>query len=196
MNKNSPRREISDAVDIWIEDNNTVETNNIQEISVNLLESYHNHPFNLYVGKRLDDMVESIKESGILNPVIVIKKENGMYEILSGHNRVNAARLAKLENVPCIIKENLTEEQEYTYVIETNLMQRSFSDLLPSEKAAVLKVKYEKIANQGKRNDLQKEINKLDDGVIKEKNFSNSRDVLATEYSLSGSSIARFLRLN
>ena len=86
---------------------------------------------------------------------------DGAYEILSGHNRAGAARLANLKTVPCIVKENLSEEQAYTYVIETNLMQRSFSDLLPTEKALVLKIRYEKIASQGKRNDLQKEINNL-----------------------------------
>ena len=145
-------------------------------------------------------MVESVKENGILNPIIVLKKEDGAYEIPSGHNRVNAARLAKINTVPCIVKENLSDKQAYTYVIETNLMQRSFSDLLPTEKALVLKVRYEKIASQGKRNDLQKEINNLDRGIIekesKEEDKTNSRKALGKEYHLSGASIARYLRLN
>lgn len=113
-------------------------------------------------------MVESIKENRVLNPIIVLKKDNN-YEILSGHNRVNAARFVNLKTVPCIVKENLTDKETYTYVIETNLMQRSFSDLLPKEKALVLKMRYEKIASQGKRNDLQKEINNLDQGIIERK---------------------------
>ncbi|MDK8254998.1 ParB N-terminal domain-containing protein, partial [Gemella morbillorum] len=150
-------------------------------------------------GKRLDDMVESIKENGVLNPIIVLKKDNN-YEILSGHNRVNAARIAKVKSIPCIVKENLTDKEAYTYVIETNLMQRSFSDLLPTEKALVLKMRYEKIASQGKRNDLQKEINNLDQGIIekesKEEDKTDSRKTLGKEYNLSGASIARYLRLN
>ena len=145
-------------------------------------------------------MVDSIRENGILSPIIVLKKEDGAYEILSGHNRVNAARIAKIKSIPCIIKENLSEEEAYTYVIETNLMQRSFSDLLPTEKALVLKVRYEKIASQGKRNDLQKEINNLDRGIIekesKAEDKTNSRKSLGKEYHLSGASIARYLRLN
>ena len=146
-------------------------------------------------------MVESIKENGILNPIIVMKKEAGAYEILSGHNRVNAAKLANLKTVPCIIKENLTQEQVYTYVIETNLMQRSFSDLLPTEKAVVLKLRYEKITSQGKRNDLQKELNRLNDGIVVKKNKRaedklDSRKNIGKEYNLSGASIARYLRLN
>src|SRR3712207_6297372 len=154
MSKKLLKREITDAVDFLLDDTGILEQGDIQNIELNLLESYHNHPFTLYTGKRLEDMVESVKENGILSPIIVLKKDNN-YEILSGHNRVNAARLAKINSVPCIVKENLSEEQAYAYVIETNLMQRSFSDLLPTEKALVLKMRYQKIVSQGKRNDLK-----------------------------------------
>lgn len=144
-------------------------------------------------------MVESVKENGILNPIIVLKKGDNRYEILSGHNRVNAARLADIKSIPCIVKENLTDKQAYTYVIETNLMQRSFSDLLPTEKALVLKIRYEKIASQGKRNDLKNEIELLDKGIIEKEDKigkADSRKTLGKEYNLSGASIARYLRLN
>ena len=201
MSKKFIKREITDAVDFLLNDIDIAEQKDIQNIEINLLENYHDHPFSLYTGKRLDDMVESIKENGILNPIIVMKKEAGAYEILSGHNRVNAAKLANLKTVPCIIKENLTQEQVYTYVIETNLMQRSFSDLLPTEKAVVLKLRYEKITSQGKRNDLQKELNRLNDGIVVKKNKRaedklDSRKNIGKEYNLSGASIARYLRLN
>ena len=200
MSKKLLKREITDAVDFLLEDTSVLEQGDIQNIELNLLENYHDHPFTLYTGKRLSDMVESVKENGILNPIIILKKEDGAYEILSGHNRAGAARLANLKTVPCIVKENLSEEQAYTYVIETNLMQRSFSDLLATEKALVLKVRYEKIASQGKRNDLQKEINNLDRGIIekesKAEDKTNSRKSLGKEYNLSGASIARYLRLN
>lgn len=200
MNKKLKKREICDAVDFLMGDVDNIEQGNVQDIETDLLKNYHDHPFTLYTGKRLEDMVESIKENGILNPVIVLKKETGTYEILSGHNRVNAAKLAKFKTVPCIVKENLTEEQVYTYVIETNLMQRSFSDLLPTEKALVLKMRYEKIASQGKRNDLQKEINNLEQGIIERENKTedktDSRKNIGKEYNLSGASIARYLRLN
>ncbi|HEK9147624.1 TPA: ParB N-terminal domain-containing protein, partial [Streptococcus equi subsp. equi] len=199
MSKKLLKREITDAVDFLLDDGNALEQGNIQNIELDLLENYHNHPFTLYTGKRLDDMVESIKENGVLNPIIVLKKDNN-YEILSGHNRVNAARITKIKSIPCIVKENLTDKEAYTYVIETNLIQRSFSDLLPTEKALVLKMRYEKIASQGKRNDLQKEINNLDQGIIekesKEEDKIDSRKTLGKEYNLSGASIARYLRLN
>ena len=200
MSKKLLKREITDAVDFLLDDAGILEQGDIQNIKLDLLENYHDHPFTLYTGKRLDDMVESVRENGILSPIIVLKKDDNKYEILSGHNRVNAARLVNLKTVPCIVKENLSKEQTYTYVIETNLMQRSFSDLLPTEKALVLKMRYEKIASQGKRNDLQKEINNLEQGIIekesKEEDKTNSRKVLGKEYNLSGASIARYLRLN
>lgn len=201
MSKKLQKRKITDVVDFLLNDIESVEQGDIQQIELDLIENYHDHPFTLYTGKRLEDMVESIKENGILNPIIVLKKEAGAYEILSGHNRVNAAKLAKLKRVPCIVKESLTEEQVYTYVIETNLMQRSFSDLLPTEKAVVLKLKYEKIASQGKRNDLQKELNRLNDGIVGKKDKKtedkvDSRKNIGKEYNLSGASIARYLRLN
>lgn len=198
MNKNAPKRKIvEDALDLLTED--TVKEE-ISQIDINLLDDYHNHPFKLYEGKRLQDMVESIKENGILSPITVQTSENGRYEILSGHNRVNAARQAELSAIPCIIKKNLSEKEAYTFVIETNLMQRSFSDLLPTEKAIVLKMRYEKIASQGKRNDLQKEIVKLDEGIIDKEvqteDKTDSRKTIGKEYNLSGASVARYLRLN
>lgn len=158
MSKKLQKREITDVVDFLLDDIESVEQGDIKQLELDILENYHDHPFTLYKGKRLNDMVESVKENGILNPIIVLKKGDNRYEILSGHNRVNAARQAKLNVIPCIVKENLTDKEAYTYVIETNLMQRSFSDLLPTEKALVLKIRYEKIASQGKRNDLKNEI--------------------------------------
>ena len=199
MSKKLVKREITDAVDILLEDVGVLEQGDIQNIEIGLMEAYHDHPFTLYTGKRLEDMVESVKENGILNPIIVLKKEDGAYEILSGHNRVNAARQAKLNVIPCIVKENLTDKEAYTYVIETNLMQRSFSDLLPTEKALVLKMRYEKIASQGRRNDLKYEIELLDKGIIEKEDKigkADSRKTLGKEYNLSGASIARYLRLN
>ena len=107
------------------------------------------HPFHLYEGERLDDMVESIREHGILNSVIVLKTDDG-YEMLSGHNRANAAKIAGLSEVLAIIKVGLSESEAYVYVIETNLMQRSFAELIPSEKVSAMAVHYDKVCCQGK----------------------------------------------
>ena len=82
--------------------------------------------------------------------------------MLAGHNRTNAAKIAGLSEVPAIVKTDLSDEDAYVYVIETNLLQRSFAELLPSEKAAVLVARYEKISSQGKRNDIRQEIERLE----------------------------------
>lgn len=97
----------------------------IQQIPCDQLKPYHNHKFELYSGERLEDMVASIKENGVLSPIIVQPDGDG-YEILIGHNRWNASKLAGLSTVPSIIKAGLTEDEAEMYVIESNVMQRGF----------------------------------------------------------------------
>ena len=89
-------------------------------LAVSKLIPYSNHPFKLYEDERLDDMVRSIRELGVLQPIIVRPLDNGDYEILSGHNRVNAAKLAELTEVPMIIKTGLSDEDAKLIVTETN----------------------------------------------------------------------------
>ncbi len=170
-------------------------------LSIKKIRPFHDHPFHLYEGDRLEDMVASVREHGILNPVIVQEIDSG-YEMLSGHNRMNAAKLVGWKEIPAIVKTDLSEEEAYVYVIETNLMQRSFSDLLISEKAAVLKARYEKGACQGKRNDILKEIAKLEGKTLDDTTCGHgdhklkTRDSIGKEYELSGSSVGRLLKLN
>lgn len=98
-------------------------------------------------------MVESIRQNGILMPLIVRRifgDPSRDYEMLSGHNRMNAGQSAGLEGAWCVVKEGLSDAEAMMYVIETNLLQRSFSDLLPSEKAAVLALRYSEMFSQGK----------------------------------------------
>lgn len=148
----------------------------------------------MYEGERLDDMVESIREHGVLNPVIVLKKGKG-YEMLAGHNRLNAARIAGLTEIPAIVKEGLSEEEAYVYVIETNMIQRAFSELLPSEKAAVLAARYEKVISQDKRNDILHEIEET--GTCgHDVHKSKSRDGIGEEYGMTGRNIARYMRVD
>ena len=133
----------------------------VTEIEISSLVPFANHPFKLYEGERLNDMVTSIKELGVILPVVVRLKDNNVYEILSGHNRVNAAKIAGLEKVPSIIKEGLSDEEANLIVTETNLLQRSFSDLSYSERAIALSMHHKAIKQQGKRNDLINEIEML-----------------------------------
>ena len=212
MKANAPKRKVfQDALDLLTEDpveNKTETVNGIVSLSVDEIHPFHDHPFRLYEGERLDDMVQSIKDYGVLNPVIVRKAARG-YEMLAGHNRTNAARIAGLTEVPAIVKTDLSDEEAYVYVIETNLLQRSFADLLPSEKAAVLVARYEKISCQGRRNDIMHEIEMLEETCGHDVHMSGkntcghdvhksqkSRDGLGEEYGMTGRNIARYMRLD
>ncbi|WP_347280607.1 ParB N-terminal domain-containing protein [uncultured Phocaeicola sp.] len=201
MKANNKRKVFGDAVDLLMDEIEEREVpRGIQMIQIKNIQPFHDHPFHLYEGERLEDMIASVKEHGILNPVIVQKIDGG-YEMLSGHNRMNAAKLAGLKEVPAIVKTGLSEEEAYVYVIETNLMQRSFSDLLISEKAAVLKARYEKESCQGRRNDIIEEIARLEGKEVEVTrghgdHRMKTRDTIGKEYELSGSSVGRLLKLN
>ena len=203
MKSNAPKRQIFDAVDLLTETppapaNNSKKKNGVVMLKLDDIKPFHDHPFHLYEGDRLDDMVESIKDHGVLNPVIVRTTEDG-YEMLSGHNRQNAARLAGLTEIPAIVKENLPDTDAYVYVIETNLIQRSFTDLEISEKAAVLKERYDKVLYQRQRESIMAEVAKLEGKPLKgghgDQHFNN-RDEVGKEYGLSGSSVGRLLKVN
>lgn len=127
------------------------------ELKLEQLVPFHDHPFKLYEGERFNEMVESIKNYGVIVP-IVVQKKGLKYEILSGHNRANAAREAGLTQIPTVIKEGLTKEEAILIVTETNLMQRSFTDLVHSERAAVISTRHEAVKSQGVRTDLLNEI--------------------------------------
>src|SRR5665648_304588 len=124
------------------------EENGMTLIEFDKIRPFRNHPFHLYKDERLDDLVESIKSNGILIPMIVRKIDadpNGYeYEMLASHNRLNGAKLAGLAEGSCIVKDSISDEEALMYVIETNVIQRSFADMLPTEKAAVLAMSYSK----------------------------------------------------
>lgn len=196
MKANSKRKVFGDAVDLLMGDIEEVTMpRGVEMVPVKSIQPFHDHPFHLYEGERLEDMIASVKEHGVLNPVIVQKLDTG-YEMLSGHNRWNAAKLAGIKEIPAIVKTDLSEEEAYVYVIETNLMQRSFSDLAISEKA-----RYEKEACQGKRNDILEEIARMEGKEVPVTyghgdQRLNTRDMIGKEYELSGSSVGRLLKLN
>ena len=201
MRANNRRKVFGDAVDLLMEDiEEKTAAGGLRMLPIKKIRPFHDHPFHLYEGERLEDMVASVREHGILNPVIVQEIDGG-YEMLSGHNRMNAAKLVGLKEIPAIVKTDLSEEEAYVYVIETNLMQRSFSDLLISEKAAVLKARYEKESCQGRRNDIIEEIARMEGKELPATcghgdQRLNTRDMIGKEYELSGSSVGRLLKLN
>lgn len=140
-------------------------------------------------------MVESIRKNGVMTPIVCRPNPDGTdtYEILIGHNRWNCSKIAGLETIPAIIKEQLTEEEAQTYVDESNLIQRGFNDLKVSEQARIIARRYSEMFSQGKRNDIINEIRVLNG---EETSSGNSREKVADEYGLSRNTIARLVRIS
>ena len=181
----------------------TQEPAGIREMEFARMEPFPNHKFKLYEGQQLADMVESIRQFGVLLPIILWHNEDGKYIILSGHNRHNAALLAGLTKGPVIIKENLTYDEAVLIVTETNLRQRSFGDMSHSERAYCLAQHYEALKSQGRRNDLLDEIEMLLNPHESSENPTSSQvetklrsdEKLGEEYGLSHAKVARYIRL-
>lgn len=103
------------------------------------LEDYPNQPFKLYDKEKRNEMIESIRISGIMQPLIVRPIDNGKYQILAGHNRRSCARELGITKYPCIIKKNLTDDEAKIYLIDTNLCTRD--KISPMERARAYKIK-------------------------------------------------------
>lgn len=165
--------------------------NQIKNIPISSLVPYHDHKFQLYSGERLEDMVESVKKNGILIPIIV-QPYGENYEILSGHNRTNAAKLAGLETVPAVIKERLSDDEAEMYMIETNLRQRGFDDLKISEQAAVLAMRHSKMFSVEKSRAINEELERLGGN----EHSKSKLEVTGEEYGMKKDSVARLLRVD
>lgn len=176
----------------------------IAEMDFERMTPFPGHKFKLYEGQQLDDMVESIRQFGILLPIILWHTDDDRHVILSGHNRVNAGKLSGLIKAPVIVKENLTHEDAVLIVTETNLRQRSFADLSHSERAYCLAQHYDAMKCQGKRNDLLQEIETLlnphdsrdSNASVQSGHRMKSREIIGNEYGLSQTNVTRYIRLS
>ncbi len=173
----------------------------VQQIPCDQLHPYHNHKFEMYTGERLEDMIESIRENGVLSPIIVQPIDNG-YEILIGHNRWNASKFAGLPTVPAIIKTGLSEDEALTFVVESNVMQRGFTNLRISEQAAVIALRHSEMFSQGKRNDILRELALLENSETDISTLTplesklDSGKAIGAEYGLSKGSVIRLIRID
>lgn len=162
-------------------------------VSPKVLKSFANHPFKLYEGQRLNDFIQDIQEHGILSPVLVrkIDDEKYRYEILAGHNRVNAALELGLDAVPAIVCIPKNDEEAMEIVIKTNFDQRSIKDFKASELANSLHMLNEAMKKKpGYRSDLQEP----EDGSQSD-NRSRTIHVIGEKYGLSQATIARYIRV-
>ena len=122
----------------------------IHEIPLSEIDEFPNHPFHVRLDEDMDQLVESIKERGIITPVTLRQKPDGRYEIVSGHRRTKACELAGLTTVKAEIKE-LSRDEAIILMVESNLQRTT---ILPSEKAFSYKMRLEAMNRQGQRTDL------------------------------------------
>ena len=122
----------------------------IRDISILEIDEFPNHPFKVLMDEDMEQIVESIKRNGVMTSATVLLKEDGRYELISGHRRKKACELAGLETLKCEVKE-LTRDEAIIVMVESNL-QRSV--ILPSEKAFAYKMRLEAMKRQGERSDL------------------------------------------
>ena len=122
----------------------------IYDIPLSEIDDFPDHPFQVRLDDDMDALVQSVRERGIITPVTLRQKEDGRYEIVSGHRRKKACELAGLETVKSEIKE-LTRDEAIILMVESNLQR---STILPSEKAFSYKMRLDAMRRQGQRSDL------------------------------------------
>ena len=154
----------------------------IHEIPLSEIDEFPNHPFHIRLDEDMDQLVESIKERGIITPVTLRQKPDGRYEIVSGHRRTKACELAGLATVKAEIKE-LSRDEAIILMVESNLQRTT---ILPSEKAFSYKMRLEAMNRQGQRTDLTSRpvVEKLD-----------SAESVGTAQGDSGRQVQRYIRL-
>jgi len=121
-----------------------------QEIEIGRIHAFPNHPFKVLDDEKMDTLVDSIRENGILNPVIVRPDNSGDYEMISGHRRLHAAGIAGLKKVPAIVKE-MSDDEATIIMVDANVQRE---EILPSERAFSLKMKMDAMRRQGARIDV------------------------------------------
>ena len=119
----------------------------IYDIPLSEIDEFPNHPYQVRMDEDMTQLVESVKERGIITPVILRKKEDGRYEMVSGHRRMKACELAGLETVKADVQD-LTRDEAIILLVESNLQR---STILPSEKAAAYKMRLEAIKRRAGR---------------------------------------------
>lgn len=164
-------------------------------IEIDRIAPFKNHPFKVLDDERMDDLVESIKANGVLNPVIVRPTGGGQYEMISGHRRLHASKLAGLDKIPAISKQ-LSDDEATIIMVDSNIQRE---EILPSEKAFALKMKMDAMNRQGKRTDLDFEISQIDelceDKTSRHNGEKLSVDQVGEEYGMSARQVHRYIRL-
>ena len=126
----------------------------VQLISVDFMDSFPNHPFKILDDDKMRDTMESIKQNGVLVPAIVRPKQNGRYEMISGHRRHYACMLAGIKEMPAIVRD-MTDDEATIIMVDSNLQRET---ILPSEKAFAYKMKLEAMKRQAGRRPKENQV--------------------------------------
>ena len=151
------------------------------DIEIYKIYGFAGHPFKVIDDEKMIELVESIKANNILSPVLVRPKKNDTYEMISGHRRLHAAKIAGLKSIPAIIRE-LSDDEATIAMVDANIQRE---ELLPSERAYAFKMKMDAMNRQGSRQDLtsRQNVEKL------------SSEKIGEESNMSGRQVQRFIRL-
>ena len=170
--------------DLFETDESRAEANlsKIREIPIAEIDEFPDHPFKVLMDEDMEQLVDSVRRSGVMTPATVRQKEDGRYELISGHRRKKACELAGLETLKCEVKE-LTRDEAIIVMVESNLQRTT---ILPSEKAFAYKMRLEAMNRQGSRADLTSTqlVSKL-----------RSNEELADKVGESREQIRRYVRL-
>ena len=160
------------------------EKERVQEIPIAEIDDFPDHPFHVDIDDAMREMAESVKRFGILSPAVVRQKEDGRYELISGHRRKKACELAGIDKMPVIVR-NMDRDEAIIFMVDSNLQRER---LLPSEKAFSYKMKLDAMKRQGARMDLTSV-------PMGQKLGKTSREILAGASPDSNTQIQRYIRL-
>ena len=152
------------------------------EIEINKIHAFKNHPFKVLDDEKMKELIESVKLSGVLTPVLLRVDSNDEYEMISGHRRLHAAKMAGLTTIPAIVRE-LSDDDAVIAMVDANIQRE---ELLPSEKAFAYRMKLEAMKRQGSRTDLTLSQNETK---------SRSDEVLSKQVGESRAQVQRYIRL-
>ena len=155
-------------------------------IKLSELHAFKNHPFQVRNDEEMKAMVSSVRDKGVTQPAIVRPREDGGYEIVSGHRRQKASELAGFVDMPCIVRD-LTDEQAITQMVEDNTNQRE--NILPSERAKALKMQLEAIKHQGAKEATSGQLDPKDTG-------RRSNEIVAERNKMTVKQVQRYIKLN
>ena len=159
---------------------------NVRDIAIAEISDFPNHPFKVKTDDKMLEMVDSVKEHGVLIPALVRPKPEGGYEMVAGHRRKMASELAGKEDMPCLVR-SLSDDEAVLIMVDSNLQRE---EVLPSEKAFAYKMKLEAMKRQqGYRTDLTSAT------VLQKLERKSSREILAEQTGESHEQIRKYIRL-